>query len=328
MLKAQLAQHLAPTHFPHFDMTDVVTFAFDDRRLLHPSQSHAGAVWVTPTAQPGEPLPLFIYMHGLNRQRIQHRWLHGSVWDMRTIVGPLAMAGLIGPMAVVVPSTTSDDAFSSLTIYRTLDVAALVEAAAQALAPQGFVIDRERVIFTAHSASSCANHNGLFAGIGDHAAPIILNIDGCMNQEFGNLLGDAPDWQQVIVLYQDYMWRRDYSGFLATWNRAVARHPNAVRTIEYYRMVGNDVHNQIVPIALRKWLPRLVPPTWDQRNTAPASAPAHSTNTVPPDASLPIASSPNRQSSQSPQSSPQSPSPQPMGPPPNFAPMDAGTAAR
>lgn len=263
LVRAQIAQMLAPTHFPHFDMTDVVTFPFDDRRLLAPRHHNAGAIWVTPTAVPGEPLPLFIYMHGLNRMRIHHRWLHGSVWDMRTIVGPLAMSGAIGPMAVAVPSTTSDDAFSSLTIYRTLDVAGFVEAAAQAIGAQGFVIDRNRVIYTAHSASSCAPHNGLFSGIGVRAAPIIFNIDGCMNQEFGNLLGDAPDWQQVIVLYQDYMWRRDYSGFLHTWNRSIARHPNSVRMIEYYRMVGNDVHNEIVPISLRKWLPKLVPPTYE-----------------------------------------------------------------
>ncbi len=291
-------------------MTDVVTFSFDDQRLLHRTQHNAGAAWVTPTAVPGEPLPLFIYMHGLNRQRIQHRWLHGSVWDMRTIVGPLAMAGAIGPMAVAVPSTTSDDAFASETIYRTLDVTGFVEATAQALSAQGFVIDRNRVIFTAHSASSCAPHNGLFAGLGVQASPILLNIDGCMNQQFGNMLGDAPDWQQVIVLYQDYMWRRDYQGFLTTWNRAVARHPNAVRTIEYYRMVGEDVHNQIVPISLRKWLPRLVPPP----TAAELIASPQTASTVPVPQQRPSTVLPTTTRS--------------PADPLNYHPMDAGVALR
>lgn len=262
VMKAALARELAPRSYPHFDMTDVVTFEFDDRRLLHSRHRHAGAAWVTPTARPGQPLPLLIYLHGLNRHRIHHRWMHGSVWDMRTIVGPLAIEGTIGPMAVAVPSTTSDDAFSDRTIYRTFDVAGFVDATARALEAQGFVIDRTRVIFTAHSASSCAERNGLFAGMGVRAAPIILNIDGCMNSRFAQVLAGAPAWQRVIVLYQDWMWRRDYAGFLAMWNRIVPQFSSTpdARALEYYRMRGIDVHNQIVPIALRRWLPRLVPP--------------------------------------------------------------------
>jgi hypothetical protein len=275
MMRAGVAHELAPRHYPHFDMTHVVTFSFDDDRLLATRHRHAGAAWVTPTAQPGQPLPLLIYLHGLNRHRIHHRWLHGSVWDMRTIVGPLAIEGAIGPMAVAVPSTTSDDAFSDRTIYRTFDIAGFVDATARALEAQGFVIDRSRVIFTAHSASSCAERNGLFAGVGSRAAPIILNIDGCMNARFGQLLGAAPDWQQVIVLYQDFMWRRDYNGFLHTWNRAVATQPQRPnRVLEYYRMRGNDVHNQIVPIALRRWLPRLVPPVNSAANPSQSPAPS------------------------------------------------------
>ena len=262
VMKAALARELAPTHYPHFDMTDVVTYEFDDARLLHPRHRGAGAAWVTPTARPGQPLPQLLYLNGLNRPRIPHRWMHGSIWDMRTIVGPLAFEGRIGPMAVAVPSTTSDDAFSEHTIYRRFDVAGFVDATARALEAQGFVIDRSRVIFSAHSASSCSANNGLFAGMGVRAAPIILNMDGCMNPRFAQLLAGAPAWQRVIVLYQDWMWRRDYRGFLNTWNHIVPQFASdpAARVLEYYRMRGIDVHNEIVPLALRRWLPILVPP--------------------------------------------------------------------
>ncbi len=259
-MRAAVVRQIAPTAYPHYDMTDVVTFAFDDARLLARGQRRAGATWVTPTARPGEPLPLLIYLHGLNRDRIHHRWLHGSQWDMRTIVGPLAVEGRVGPMAVAVPSTTSDDAQSDRTIYRAFDVAAFVDATAAALAEQGFVIDRARVILTAHSASSCAERNGFFAGVGARAAPVLLDIDGCMSQRFARLLATAPPWQQVIVLYQDWMWRRDYSGFLRVWERFTQGAPAGQRSVQYYRMRGIDVHNQIVPVALREWLPRLVPP--------------------------------------------------------------------
>ncbi|MDP3274701.1 MAG: hypothetical protein Q8Q09_05855 [Deltaproteobacteria bacterium] len=257
-----LQRQIAPLTYPHFDMTDVVTFEFDDARLLTRRQRRAGAAWVTPTALPGQPLPLLIYLHGLNRDHIHHRWLHGSVWDMRTIVGPPAARGEIGPMAVAVPSTTGDDAQSSLTIYRTFDVAGFVEATAHALESQGMVIDRNRVIFVAHSASSCAERNGLFAGVGNRAVSTILNIDGCMNGRFGVLLGGAPAWQQVIVLYQDWMWARDYEGFVRMYTRhgqASGAAPSH-RVLQRYEMRGIDVHNGIVPVAMREWLPRLVPP--------------------------------------------------------------------
>jgi hypothetical protein len=228
--------------------------------LLARGQRRAGAAWVTPTARPGEPLPLFIYLHGLNRDRIHHRWLHGSHWDMRTIVGPLAAEGRVGPMAVAIPSTTSDDSFLERTIYRAFDVEAFVEATARALSAQGFVVDRERVILTAHSASSCAEHNGFFAAVGSRAAPILLDIDGCMSQRFARVLATAPDWQRVIVLYQNWMWDRDYEGFLRVWERLTAGTPSGQRMIQRYALRGRDVHNDIVPISLRQWLPRLVPP--------------------------------------------------------------------
>lgn len=255
------ARAAAPRHYPAFDTTDVTTFAFDDARLLDPRHHHAGAVWVTPNAQPGMQLPLYIYLHGLNRMRILRRWMHGSHWDMRTIVGPMVTDGLVGPMAVAVPATTGDSSQQERTIYPGFDVAAFVEAADQALAPQGFHIDRGRVIFSAHSASGCAPGNGLFAAVGSPAVQTVLDIDCCMDGRFARTLATAPPSQRVIVVYQDWMWRRRYNEFVDVFLRFSARSPNPDgRVLEYWRMQGIDAHNDIVPIALRRWLPELVPP--------------------------------------------------------------------
>lgn len=260
-LHASSARAAAPRHYPAFDTTDVTTFAFDDARLLDPRHRNAGAVWVTPNAQPGMRLPLYIYLHGLNRMRILRRWMHGSHWDMRTIVGPMVTDGLVGPMAVAVPATTGDSAQQERTIYPGFDVAAFVEAADQALAPQGFRVDRGRVIFSAHSASGCALRNGLFAAVGSPAVQTILDIDCCMDGTFARVLATAPPSQRVIVVYQDWMWRRRYHDFADVFLRFSARSPNPDgRVLEHWRMQGVDAHNDIVPIALRRWLPELVPP--------------------------------------------------------------------
>jgi hypothetical protein len=260
-MQGAAAQTVAPRHYPAFDTTDVVPFPFDDARLLDPRHRNAGGVWVTPNAQPGMRLPLFIYLHGLNRARIPRRWLHGSHWDMRTIVGPMVSDGLVGPMAVAVPTTTGDSAQQERTIYPTFDVAGFVRAADEALAPQGFRIDPARVIFSSHSASGCALRNGLFAGVGSPAAQTILDIDCCMNAGFARVLANAPPSQRVIVVYQDWMWRRGYNDFINTFLTLSARSPNPdARTLERWQMQGIDVHNDIVPIALRRWLPELVPP--------------------------------------------------------------------
>lgn len=264
-------RRVAPLRYPDYDTAHVITFPFDDARLLRPGHRHAGSVWVTPHARPGARLPLYIYLHGLNRDRILRRWMHGSRWDMRTIVGPMAMEGLVGPMAVAVAATTSDSAQHDSTIYPGFDVAGFVDATDRALAPQGFHIDRGRVIFSAHSASGCAMRNGLYAGVGSPAAQTILDLDCCMNANFGRVLGNAPPWQRVIVVYQDYMWNngRDYHNFIRTFRSLSERSACPMnRVLEHYRMEGIDVHNDIVPVSLRRWLPELVPPV-----EAPADAP-------------------------------------------------------
>lgn len=259
-LQNSAAQRVAPRSYPAFDTTDVVPFPFDDARLLDPRHRNAGGVWVTPNAQPGSALPLFIYLHGLNRARIPRRWLHGSHWDLRTIVGPMVADGLLAPMAVAVPTTTGDSAQHERTIYPTFDVAAFVAAADQALAPQGFHIDRSRVIFSSHSASGCAMNNGLFAGVGSPAVQTVLDIDCCMSAPFARVLANAPPWQRVIVVYQDWMWPRGYGEFQRTFLTLSARSANPdYRVLEHWQMRGIDVHNDIVPIALRRWLPELVP---------------------------------------------------------------------
>ncbi len=242
---------------------EVITFPFDDERLLSPRHQDAGGVWVSPNARPGDRLPLFIYLHGLNRARVMRRWLHPSHWDLRAIVGPLVAAGRVGPMAVAVPATTGESARAARTIYPEFDAAAFVEAADQALSSRGFRIDRGRVILSAHSASGCVRGNGLFGGVGDPAVQTILDIDCCMDESSARLLGSAPPHQRIIVVYQDWMWNdgRHYSSFRRVFERLAARAGDrSSRVLERLDVRGVDAHNDIVPIALRRWLPELVPP--------------------------------------------------------------------
>lgn len=260
--RTAVARAAVPRRYPTGSTTDVVTFPFDDAHLLARGHHNAGAAWVTPNTPRGASVPLLIYLHGLNRDRILRRWMHGSAWDMRTIVGPMVMDGLVGPMAVAVPATTGDSAQSDGTIYPRFDVAAFVDATDRALSTQGYHVDRAHVIFIAHSASGCAMRNGLFAGVGSPAVETIFDLDCCMTANFASVLANAPANQRVIMAYQDYMWARDYNGFLHTFRRITAQRglPADMRVIDYYDLKGEDVHNGIVPIALRKWMPILVPP--------------------------------------------------------------------
>lgn len=263
LMDAGVRESAAPRHYPHFDMTGVVTFPFDDVHLLDRAHHDAGAVWVTPNARPGARLPLYIYLHGLNRDRVLHRWMHGSHWDMRTIVGPMTMEGIVGPMAVVVVATTGDSAQAAATIYPRMNVPALVDSADRALGPSGFHIDRSRVTFSSHSASGCEMGNGLYAAVGSPAVQTVFDIDCCMDARFGRALATAPPWQRVIAVYQDYMWRngRSFESFTSTFTRLSSLSANPMnRVLEHYTMAGIDVHNDIVPVTLRRWLPALVPP--------------------------------------------------------------------
>ncbi|MEI8255905.1 MAG: hypothetical protein WCJ30_09545 [Deltaproteobacteria bacterium] len=261
-MRQSMSRVAAPNVFPHFEMAGVATFAFDDVHLLDRRQHNSGAVWLTPNARPGSAVPLLIYLHGVNRHRILHRWMHGSDRDMRTIVGPMALEHLVGPMAVAVPSTTGDSAQTQLTLYPRFDVSAFIDAVDRALAPQGFRVDRQRVILSGHSAAGCVRHNGFLNAVGSPAVRVLLDIDCCMNEHFAQILASAPPAQRVIVAYQDHMWNadRDYSSFAWNFRRLSAGVDPAQRVLQYYRASGPDAHNDMVQIVLRDWLPRLVPP--------------------------------------------------------------------
>lgn len=246
----------------------MITFPFDDARLLAPHHHDAGGVWVSSNARAGDRLPLFIYLHGLNRAQILRRWLHPSRWDLRAIVGPMVDAGRVGPVAVAVPATTGTSARGSQTIYPDFDAAAFVEAADRALAPRGFRVDRARVILSAHSASGCSPRNGLLRGVGSAAVQTILDIDCCMDASSARLLGGGPADQRIIVAYQDWMWNegRRFADFGRVFRRLAAALPDpSSRVLERYDVRGIDAHNDIVPIVLRRWLPELVPPVASDR---------------------------------------------------------------
>ncbi len=270
MMRQAATRNAVPPRYPHFDTTSVVTFPFHDSELLQRHQHDAGSAWVTPTARVGDSLPLFIYLHGLNRFRHHRRWMHGSQYDMRTIVGPLALDGRIGPMIVAVPQTTGDSALRDSTIYANFDVAGFVDAIDRAVRARGVRVDRSRVIYSAHSASGCALGNGLFSGIGSSAVQTVLDIDCCMNADFGRVLASAPANQRVIVVYQDAMWERDYAEFTESFRRSSAASTDpSMRVLERIEAHGADAHNDMVALTLRRWLPMLVPPREAFRVNAP-----------------------------------------------------------
>ncbi len=275
LLRHSAARAAAPLAYPLFTTHNVLTFPFDDARLLARGHREAGAAWVTPNARPGADLPLFVYLHGLNRDHRHRRWMHGAPLDLRAMVGPLAMDGLTGPMIIAVPNTTGADAQADRTIYWRFDVAAFVDAVDRVVAARGVRVDRARVTLSAHSASSCAERNGFFAGLASPAVHTLFDIDGCMTRRFGGMLGGAPARQRVVVVYQTHMWPRDYHGFVREFREraaAVTPPPDEPhhRVLERVEITGIDAHNQLVEGTLRRWLPRLIPPAAAPEAPAPA----------------------------------------------------------
>jgi hypothetical protein len=85
-----------------------------------------------------------------------------------------------------------------------------------------------------------------------------------MSPRDAETLATAIHVGDLLVGYQSDVWLdRDFDGFRATWARLnVDRHPTGLRVLERYAFVAGETKNphlEIVELALRRWLPKLLP---------------------------------------------------------------------
>jgi hypothetical protein len=264
----KVAQKKAPPPPPPLDGTSY-DYDYDGRDVGHPERRWMGRAFVhrKAAALSGQGLPVLVFLHGNNAEGIKYRWMGGGTeGDIRRVVSDLIEAGQVPPMLVASPSSIDPATMSNAGLsWPAFDLDAFLDRTADRLGT-AIVIDRGRVVVAAHSGGGCNIHGGLNSAVHAAATPVLagIAIDTCMLLDLAKELAHLRPTTNVIVSWQSISWpERDFSAFKTVFLREVKKAPppeGALRELDYEQPTVPMPHDAIVGIALKKWLPLLLPP--------------------------------------------------------------------
>jgi hypothetical protein len=215
-------------------------------------------------AKKGEALPLVVFIHGLNKALIPHRWMGGgNEGDVRRIVAELIEAGTLPPVIVAGPGSIAKEAVGGAASFAELDTDVFLERTDAALAGK-VKIDPSRVVVVGHSGAGCSAKGGIVAALhGKRPILGVASIDTCMGGDLAKELGSAPARTHVVVTWQDASWsKRPFGVFTAAFKKETAAHPpakGALRELDHLPSLPR-AHDATVGQTFEKWLPKMLAP--------------------------------------------------------------------
>lgn len=211
-----------------------------------------------------DPLPLLVFLHGLNKELIKYRWMGGgSEGDVREIVGAMVDDGRLPPMIIAGPSSVVRSEVSKGASWNHFDHDNFIDRTIERL--DGLAkVDASRIIVSGHSGAGCSQDGGLAtASPFSRRLQALIVIDTCMAGAFAKSLTTETDARtHVIVGYQTIAWKRPFKEFEGLFARGVKKHPpkeNVLRKLDLQKPEG-DPHNGTVAITFERWLPQVWPP--------------------------------------------------------------------
>lgn len=217
-------------------------------------------------ADPARPLPLVVFIHGINPELIPYRWMGGgNEGDVRRIAAELMESGRAPPFLVAAPGAVVPAATAvARTSWPRFDLDRFLDLTADRLRGVA-TIDRSRVIVAGHSGGGCNATGGIATAV--HASTPVhaaLVIDVCMDPDVAAPLARARPTTHVVVAWQTLSWaRRPFRDFERAFQRELAQHtpaPGVLRELEHLRPTEPMPHDAMVPLTLRRWLPSLLSP--------------------------------------------------------------------
>lgn len=245
-----------------------IDYPYDGKDVGRPALAWTGRAFVHERAREraakGEALPLVVFLHGLNKELIPHRWMGGgNEGDVRRLVAERIDAGAIPPVVVAGPGSVVREAVARGASFPAIDLEHFVARTEAALAPD-VRVDRGRVVVLGHSGAGCSARGGILAGLRMKPPPLgVVSIDTCMGQGLAADLAAAPPTTHVVVTWQDASWKsRPFAGFRTTFARGVAAHAPAAGALRELDHLPAEprAHDATVGQTIAKWLPRLLTP--------------------------------------------------------------------
>lgn len=241
-------------------------FDYDGADVGRPERAWQGRVFVHRLAAAAQgPLPILVFLHGTNADKIKYRWMGGGQeGDLRRIVSEMIEAGQVPPMLVAGPSSINPwTMVNAMTSWPAFDTDTFLDKAAARLAGVA-TIDRSRVVVAGHSGGGC-NIKGGLASATRAKTPVLgaLSIDTCMGTDLAKVLAHAGT-THVVVSWQTMSWdSRPFTDFRTVFLRELKKTPppaGALRELAYEAPTIPMAHDAMVPVTLKKWLPRMLPP--------------------------------------------------------------------
>ncbi len=239
-------------------------YHWDGKDRGHPERAWWGRAYLPNKAVGAEePLPLVVFLHGLNKTLIKHRWMGGGTeGDVRAIVGAMVDDGRLPPLIVAAPSSIIESQVAKGASWNHFDLEHFLERTDERL--DGLAkIDPSRVVVAGHSGAGCSEHGGL-ATAHRSRRPVwaLLAIDTCMAGAFAKTLTEktAPN-THVIVGYQRLAWERPFAEFERLFQKGAQRHPPADGVLRALDLQQPDAapHDATVGLTFERWLPKLLP---------------------------------------------------------------------
>jgi hypothetical protein len=264
-----VAQRKAPPPPPPLDGTSF-DYEYDGKAEGHPERRWFGRAFVhrQAAALAGQALPVLVFIHGNNAEKIKFRWMGGGQeGDVRRIISEMIEAGQVPPMLVAAPSSIDPNTMgAAAATWPAFDLDLFLDRTIERLGGAANV-DRGRVLVAAHSGGGCNMRGGLASAMRAKGTPILagLAIDTCLFFDLAKDLAHASPSTHVVVSYQTISWpEREFVGFTNFFKKEVKKAPPAqpgvLREVFYQEQVVAGIHDAMVPITLRKYLPQILGP--------------------------------------------------------------------
>lgn len=243
-----------------------VTYPFAQRRYLYSRDGEGARAYVPAGVAPGASLPVVVFLHGMNKAGRVHPHLDDRGDDLRPLVDELVHSQRTAPFVLAAPTHTRY-AYNAHVMFPAFDLSAFLDATDGALGELARV-DRSRIIVVGHSGGGCNKTGGLFA-VPPREVRALVAVDTCLEPELEPLWSERITETDVRVYWQP-TWARPWSSLAESCERAARSGHRAgpggeelarcrIERLDDLEGAGSP-HARILPEALRRALPELLPP--------------------------------------------------------------------
>lgn len=250
--RADEAPRPAPSSAKAVDVagSSTVVFPYRQRRLLYSRNAHGGLAYVSSGAARGATLPVVVFLHGMNPDELVHPWFGPPYGDLRPVLESLVTSGKVAPLVLAAPTHTRY-ATGATAMWPRFDLDDFLDATEAALGGAA-KLDRSRVVVVGHSGAGCNAAGGILAeSVRRSKRLALVDVDGCLDEAIMTPLTEASGSTPV-----HFFWQR-------TWPRPIAQLESACpacKVEEITELGAGAPHAAILPEALRRVLPVLLPP--------------------------------------------------------------------